>query len=64
MQMYRDTEGRRLMMQSGLMEMAESGATDPAVVKRVVDLITTGSALPLKQQLTANGIGFSNRSVG
>lgn len=56
MQMYRDVNARRLMMKSGLMEMAKTGKTDPAVVARVVDLITNGPTLPLKEQLTANGV--------
>lgn len=56
MQMFRDAEARRLMMESGLMAMAESGKTDGAVVARIVDLITNGPALSLKDQLTANGI--------
>jgi blue copper oxidase len=56
MQMYRDAEGRKLMMESGLMAMTKAGKTDPAVVARVVDLITNRPALPLKDQLTANGI--------
>lgn len=56
MQMYRDVEGRRLMMESGLMAMAKAGKTDAAVVARVVDLITNGATLPLKDQFTANGI--------
>lgn len=56
MQMFRDTNARRLLMRSGLMEMSKSGKTDPSVVARVVDLITNGPTLPLKTQLTANGV--------
>ena len=56
MQMYRDANARRLLMKSGLMEMSKSGKTDSSVVARVVDLITNGPALPLKSQLTANGV--------
>lgn len=56
MQMYRDTEAMKAMRATGLMEMAKSGRTDPAVVARVVAAITQEPALPLKAQLTANGI--------
>jgi len=56
MQMFRDVEGRKLMTESGLIAMAKAGTNDPAVVARVVDLITNGPRLPLKAQLNANGI--------
>ncbi len=56
MDMFRDVEARRLMMKSGFMAMVKSGKTDPEVVARMEDLITNGPALPLKLQLTANGI--------
>ncbi len=56
MQMYRDAEARKLMTDAGLMEMAKSGKTDPAVVARMVDLIANQPAMPLKAQLTANGV--------
>ena len=56
MQMFRDANARRMIMKSGLMEMSKSGKTDRSVVARVVDLITNGPILPLKAQLTANGV--------
>ncbi|MGX1308178.1 blue copper oxidase [Amorphus suaedae] len=56
MQMYRDTVGQKIMQETGLMQMAMSGKTDPAVVARVVAAITGEPALPLKAQLTSNGI--------
>ncbi len=56
MQMYRDVEGQKIMRETGLMEMAMTGKTDPAVVARVVKAITEEPTLPLKVQLTANGI--------
>ena len=62
MQMYRDAEGQKMMMETGLMAMARSGVTDPAVVARVVELITTQPPLPLKTQLTTNGINGTSFS--
>ena len=56
MQMYRDVVGQQIMRDTGLMQMAKSGKTDPAVVAKVVQAITEGPALPLKAQLTANGV--------
>lgn len=56
MDMFRDVEARRLMMESGFTAMVKSGKTEPAVVARMEDLITNGPELPLKLQLTANGI--------
>lgn len=56
MQMYRDVEGMKLMRESGLMRMAKTGSFDPEVARRVAELITTLPALPLKAQLTANGV--------
>lgn len=56
MQMYRDMNAKRILMESGFMGMVKSGKTDPAVVAKIEDVIVNGPALPLKVQLTANGI--------
>jgi blue copper oxidase len=56
MQMYRDMDAKRIMMETGFMAMVKSGKTDPAVVAKIEDAIVNGSELPLKEQLTANGI--------
>ncbi|MEQ8347011.1 MAG: multicopper oxidase CueO [Sneathiellaceae bacterium] len=63
MQMYRDVEAQKLMRETGFMAMVKSGRTDPAVVARVVQAIETGPALPLKAQLTANGINGRSFSL-
>jgi blue copper oxidase len=56
MNMFRDKEGMMALGKTGLMMMAKSGKTEPAVVARVVDLIVNGPALSLADQLSANGV--------
>jgi blue copper oxidase len=56
MNMFRDKEAMMALEQTGLMAMAKSAKTDPAVVARVVDLIVNGPALPRPDQLSANGV--------
>ncbi len=64
MGMRLDAEGMGLMKKAGLMKMEMSGKTDPAVVERVVKLITEGAALPLKQQLAANTVNGAPFEMG
>jgi blue copper oxidase len=56
MSMFRDMEGMMPLETAGLMSMAESRKTDPAVVARVVELIVNGPALSQSDQLSANGV--------
>ena len=56
MNMFRDKEAMMALEQTGLIAMAKSTKTDPAVVVRVVDLIVNGPALPRLDQLSANGV--------
>ncbi|WP_445356668.1 multicopper oxidase CueO [Microbulbifer sp. ANSA002] len=67
MQMNRWQIADKLIDASGLEKMVASGKTDPAVVARVLKLITEAPALPLKAQLTANavnGVSFSFTEPG
>ncbi|MCO1335098.1 multicopper oxidase CueO [Microbulbifer sp. OS29] len=67
MQMNRRKQADKLIDATGLQKMMASGATDPTVVAKVVELITRGPALPLKAQLTANainGVSFSFTEPG
>ena len=56
MNMFRDEQGMMPLKRAGLMAMAESGKTDPAVVARVTDLIVNGPVLAQAEQLAANGV--------
>jgi len=56
MQMYRDRYAKRILMETGFMAMVKSGTADPTVVAKIEDAIVNGADLPLKEQLTANGI--------
>jgi blue copper oxidase len=64
MGMRLDAEGMGLLKETGLMAMEMSGKMDPAVVERVVRLITEGPALPLGQQLTANTVNGAPFAMG
>ena len=56
MNMFRDKDGMIPLMKAGLIAMAESGKTDPAVVARVTSLIVDEPGLSLAAQLSANGV--------
>jgi blue copper oxidase len=56
MNMFRDEEGMMPLMKAGLMAMAKSGKTDPAVVARVTKLIVDQEELSKAVQLSANGV--------
>jgi blue copper oxidase len=56
MNMFRDEEGMMPLMKAGLMTMAESGKTDPAVVARITSLIVDEPRLSMTAQLSANGV--------
>jgi blue copper oxidase len=62
MNMFKDTQGMTLLKQAGLMGMAGmagmagSGKISPEVAARVVSLIVSEPALPLSEQLSANGV--------
>ncbi|QFT56224.1 multicopper oxidase CueO [Microbulbifer sp. THAF38] len=67
MQMNRRKISDKLIDATGLEKMVNSGTTDPAVVAKVLKLITEAPALPLKAQLTANavsGVSFSFTEPG
>lgn len=64
MDMFRDQQGMMPLKRAGLMAMAESGKTDPAVVARVVDLIVNGPALARSDQLSANGVNGKSFALG
>lgn len=56
MNMFRDKEGMMPLMKAGLIAMAESGKTDPAVVARATSLIVDEPGLSMAAQLSANGV--------
>jgi blue copper oxidase len=64
MDMFRDEQGMMPLKKTGLMAMASSGRTDPAVVARVVDLIVDGPALAQSDQLSANGVNGKPFALG
>ncbi|MBV8590405.1 MAG: multicopper oxidase CueO [Acetobacteraceae bacterium] len=64
MNMFRDQQGMMALKKAGLMAMAQSGKTDPAVVARVVDLIVNGSALAQSDQLSSNGVNGAPFALG
>jgi blue copper oxidase len=55
MNMFQDMKGMMLLKRAGLM-MEENGKIAPEVAARVVDLIVNEPALPLAEQLAANGV--------
>lgn len=63
MQMYRDAAAQKILRDTGFMAMMKSGKADPAAVARIVDAIVNGPAVPLKAQLTANGINGRSFSL-
>lgn len=64
MNMFDDKAGMMPLMKAGLVAMAKSGKTDPAVVARVTALITDAPPLPLAEQLSANGVNGRPFTVG
>jgi len=56
MNMFRDKEGMAPLMNAGLMSMAKSGKSDPAIVARVTRLIVDQPELSEPVQLSANGV--------
>jgi blue copper oxidase len=64
MNMFRDKEGMMALAEAGLMTMAKSAETDPAVIARVVDLIVDGPALSQSDQLSANGVNGKPFALG
>jgi len=52
------------LAEAGLMTMAKSAETDPAVIARVVDLIVGGPALSQSDQLSANGVNGKRLALG
>ncbi len=64
MGMRLDDEGMGLLKAAGLMEMGRRNEADPAVVQRVVKLITEGQALLVEQQLHANTINGEPFKMG
>jgi blue copper oxidase len=56
MNMFRDDAGMMPLMKAGLMAMAKSGKTDPAVIARVVTLIEDEPELAEAAQLSASGV--------
>jgi blue copper oxidase len=55
MNMFQDAKGMMLLKRAGLM-MEETGKVAPEVAARVIDLIVNEPALPLAEQLAANGV--------
>jgi len=64
MNMFRDEEGMMPLMKAGLMSMAKSGKTDPAVVGRVTKLIVDQPELTMAVQLSANGVNGRPFALG
>jgi blue copper oxidase len=56
MNMFRDEAGMMPLMKVGLMAMAKSGRSDPAVITRVTRLIEDEPELSRTAQLSANGV--------
>jgi blue copper oxidase len=56
MNMFDDEAGMMPLMRAGLVAMAKSGKTDPAVVARVTKLIVDEPELSKAAQLSANGV--------
>jgi len=59
MNMFRDAEGMMPLMKAGLMDMAKTGAADPAVFERVTKLIVDQPELSKAAQLSTNGVNGS-----
>ncbi|WHI52022.1 multicopper oxidase CueO [Microbulbifer sp. MLAF003] len=67
MQMNRQAQANKLINATGLPQMIATGRTDPAVVDKVLQLVTQAPAMPLKAQLTANavnGVSFAFTEPG
>ena len=56
MNMFRDDDGMMPLMKAGLVAMAKSGRSDPAVIARVTRLIEGEPELSSAVQLSANGV--------
>jgi blue copper oxidase len=56
MNMFQDQAGMMPLMKAGLMAMAKSGKSDPAVIARVTRLIENDPELSSAAQLSANGV--------
>ena len=63
MQMYRDKETMKVLMETGFMKMAMAGKSDPAVIEKVVGHIVNDPPLPLKDQLTSNAVNGKSFSM-
>jgi len=63
MQMYRDKETMKVMMETGFMKMAKSGKSDPAVIERIVHHIVNDPKLALRDQLTSNAVNSRSFSL-
>ena len=64
MNMFRDEHGMMPLKAAGLMRMAETGQTDPAVVARVTDLIVNTPPLSEADQSLANGVNGKPFALG
>jgi blue copper oxidase len=63
MNMFKDAQGMMLLKRAGLMKMAKTGKISPKVVARVANLIVNEPALPLSDQLSANGVNGKSFSL-
>ncbi|HUB48142.1 MAG TPA: multicopper oxidase CueO [Acetobacteraceae bacterium] len=64
MNMFRDQAGMMPLMKAGLMAMAKSGKSDPAVIARVTQLIKEDPELSRAAQLSANGVNGKPFALG
>jgi blue copper oxidase len=64
MNMFRDDAGMMPLMKAGLVAMAKSGKSDPAVIARVTRLIEDEPELSNAEQLSANGVNGKPYALG